>query len=276
MGALLKALDRVPDDERAADHRGGRGRLSRRARPGHGRLRPRDHQPPRALRRDHRRVDARRHPHLGPDVEPRRRAPGHQVRDPGPLLRRRSTPRPSTTAASTAPSIPRRWARRPTSASWRRRRRSTARTTRRSRSRRRARSGSWTATARRCCPTTSRPGDIWRMCQTKDAPIRDWVQLAVARARATGWPAVFWLDETRAHDAQLLPRCSAELAELDTDGLADRDPRRRRGDAVHAGPRPRRRGHDLGHRQRAARLPHRPVPDPRARARAPRCCRSSR
>ncbi len=62
-------------------------------------------------------------------------------------------------------------------------------------------------------------GDIWRMCQTKDAPIRDWVHLAVARARATGWPAVFWLDETRAHDAQVLAKVQAELAELDTDGL---------------------------------------------------------
>ena len=62
-------------------------------------------------------------------------------------------------------------------------------------------------------------GDIWRMCQTKDAPIRDWVHLAVARARATGWPAVFWLDETRAHDAQLLTKVQAELDELDTDGL---------------------------------------------------------
>jgi isocitrate dehydrogenase len=63
-------------------------------------------------------------------------------------------------------------------------------------------------------------GDIWRMCQTKDAPIRDWVQLAVARARDTGWPAVFWLDETRAHDAQLLVKVRAELDTLDTDGLA--------------------------------------------------------
>jgi isocitrate dehydrogenase len=62
-------------------------------------------------------------------------------------------------------------------------------------------------------------GDIWRMCQTKDAPIRDWVQLAVARARDTGWPAVFWLDETRAHDAQLLVKVREELDRLDTDGL---------------------------------------------------------
>jgi isocitrate dehydrogenase len=60
-------------------------------------------------------------------------------------------------------------------------------------------------------------GDIWRMCQTKDAAIQDWVRLAVTRARETGWPAVFWLDETRAHDAQLLQKVRAALEELDTD-----------------------------------------------------------
>lgn len=62
-------------------------------------------------------------------------------------------------------------------------------------------------------------GDIWRACQTKDAPIRDWVRLAVARARATGWPAVFWLDETRAHDRNLRAKVEAYLAELNTEGL---------------------------------------------------------
>lgn len=62
-------------------------------------------------------------------------------------------------------------------------------------------------------------GDIWRACQTKDAPIRNWVELAVSRARATGWPAVFWLDETRAHDAELIKKVKSQLAELDTDGL---------------------------------------------------------
>lgn len=62
-------------------------------------------------------------------------------------------------------------------------------------------------------------GDIWRACQTKDAPIRDWVRLAVERARATGVPAVFWLDRTRAHDAELLKKVDAYLAEHDTDGL---------------------------------------------------------
>ncbi len=62
-------------------------------------------------------------------------------------------------------------------------------------------------------------GDIWRMCQAKDAPIRDWVALAVARARATGAPAVFWLDETRPHDAEVLRKVRPMLAELDTEGL---------------------------------------------------------
>ncbi|MFE3323664.1 NADP-dependent isocitrate dehydrogenase [Streptomyces sp. NPDC059176] len=62
-------------------------------------------------------------------------------------------------------------------------------------------------------------GDIFRMCQTKDAPIRDWVKLAVSRARATGDPAVFWLDEGRAHDAQLIQKVKAYLLEHDTEGL---------------------------------------------------------
>ena len=62
-------------------------------------------------------------------------------------------------------------------------------------------------------------GDIWRACQTKDAPIRDWVKLAVNRARATGSPAVFWLDETRAHDSQLIAKVNTYLADHDTEGL---------------------------------------------------------
>ncbi len=63
-------------------------------------------------------------------------------------------------------------------------------------------------------------GDIWRACQAKDAPIRDWVKLAVTRARATGAPAVFWLDETRAHDAQLIAKVTEYLGDHDTDGLS--------------------------------------------------------
>jgi isocitrate dehydrogenase len=62
-------------------------------------------------------------------------------------------------------------------------------------------------------------GDIFRMCQTKDVPIRDWVKLAVTRARATGHPAVFWLDEGRAHDANLIAKVQAYLQDHDTEGL---------------------------------------------------------
>jgi isocitrate dehydrogenase len=62
-------------------------------------------------------------------------------------------------------------------------------------------------------------GDIWRACQTKDVPIADWVGLAVRRARATGSPAIFWLDSTRAHDAEIIRKVEKNLAEIDTDGL---------------------------------------------------------
>jgi isocitrate dehydrogenase len=62
-------------------------------------------------------------------------------------------------------------------------------------------------------------GDIWRMCQTKDAPIRDWVKLAVNRARLSGTPAVFWLDPVRAHDAQIIAKVEQYLKDHDTNGL---------------------------------------------------------
>ena len=62
-------------------------------------------------------------------------------------------------------------------------------------------------------------GDIWRMCQVKDAPIQDWVKLAVNRARATKWPAIFWLDQGRAHDAELIEKVHQYLKNHDTTGL---------------------------------------------------------
>jgi isocitrate dehydrogenase len=62
-------------------------------------------------------------------------------------------------------------------------------------------------------------GDIWRMCQVKDAPIQDWVKLAVNRARATNWPAIFWLDQGRAHDAELIEKVHQYLKNYDTTGL---------------------------------------------------------
>jgi isocitrate dehydrogenase len=62
-------------------------------------------------------------------------------------------------------------------------------------------------------------GDIWRACQTKDAPVQDWVKLAVNRARLSNTPAIFWLDEKRAHDAQILAKVETYLAQHDTKGL---------------------------------------------------------
>jgi len=62
-------------------------------------------------------------------------------------------------------------------------------------------------------------GDIWRMCNVKDAPVRDWVKLAVSRAKATGSPAIFWLDEARAHDSQLIAKVNTYLKDHDTTGL---------------------------------------------------------
>ena len=66
---------------------------------------------------------------------------------------------------------------------------------------------------------TVESGDVWRACQTKDAPVRDWVRLAVERARATGAPAVFWLDRERAHDAELIRKVETYLKDHDTNGL---------------------------------------------------------
>ena len=62
-------------------------------------------------------------------------------------------------------------------------------------------------------------GDIWRMCQAKDAPIQDWVKLAVSRARASGMPAIFWLDAKRGHDAQMITKVEKYLKDHDTSGL---------------------------------------------------------
>ena len=62
-------------------------------------------------------------------------------------------------------------------------------------------------------------GDIWRACQVKDLPVQDWVKLAVSRARATGWPAIFWLDADRPHDANLIEKVNTYLQDHDTDGL---------------------------------------------------------
>jgi len=76
-----------------------------------------------------------------------------------------------------------------------------------------------TASGQTLLEHTVEEGDIWRMCQVKDAPIQDWVKLAVNRARATGAPAVFWLDKNRPHDAELIKKVNAYLPKHDTKGL---------------------------------------------------------
>lgn len=75
------------------------------------------------------------------------------------------------------------------------------------------------ATNKKLIEHTVEEGDIWRMCQVKDAPIQDWVKLAVTRARASNTPAVFWLDEDRAHDAELIKKVNSYLPQHDTSGL---------------------------------------------------------
>src|SRR3990172_695386 len=75
------------------------------------------------------------------------------------------------------------------------------------------------ATGKALLEQTVEEGDIWRMCQTKDAPLQDWVKLAVTRARATGVPAVFWLDSNRGHDKQIIEKVNKYLKDHDTKGL---------------------------------------------------------
>jgi isocitrate dehydrogenase len=104
-------------------------------------------------------------------------------------------------------------------------------------------------------------GDIWRMCQVKDAAIRDWVKLAVTRARNSGMPVVFWLDQYRPHEAQLITKVKMYLHEHDTAGPGHPDHEPGACDALHAGARHSRPGHHQCHRQHPARLPDRSVPD---------------
>ena len=127
-------------------------------------------------------------------------------------------------------------------------------------------SASWTGTARRCWSTTSSVGDIWRMCQTKDAPIRDWVQLAVDPRPRTGARRCSGSTRLAPTTRKLFEKVNADAA-TSTTPTAWRS-RSSTPEAATAFSLERTRGgagHDLRHGQRAARLPHRPVPDPRAR-----------
>ena len=218
------------------------------------------------VRRHRRRLDAGDDPHLRPDVERRRRAAGHPRGDPRLLLRRRLPGRRSTTAAthgafdpSTMGSVPNVGLMAKAAEEYgshdktfeipaagtvevRQRRRRRADVARRSRP---ATSG---APAR---PRTSRSAT--GSSSPSPAPV------------PAATPAIFWLDEARAHDANLIAKVNAYLPEHDTDGPRHRDHGAGRGDDVLARADPPGRGHHLGDRQRAARLQHRPVPDPRAR-----------
>ena len=108
-------------------------------------------------------------------------------------------------------------------------------------------------------------GDIFRMCEVRDAPIQDWVKLGVRRARLTNTPAVFWLDKNRAHDAQVIAKVEKYLKDQRYSGARHPHHGAGRSDQVLARAHPQRTGHDLGHGQRAARLSDRLVPDHGAR-----------
>ena len=105
-------------------------------------------------------------------------------------------------------------------------------------------------------------GDIWRMPVIKDAAIRDWVKLAVTRARASGMTVVFWLDTERPHEAELRKKVKTYLEGPRHRGPAHPDHAAGVGHAVHAGAGDPRAGHHRRDRKHPARLPHRPVPDP--------------
>ncbi len=92
-------------------------------------------------------------------------------------------------------------------------------------------------------------GDIWRMCQVKDAPVQDWVKLAVNRARATDTPAVFWLDKNRAHDAELIKKVEQYLKDQDTAGLEIKIMSVEDATQIYFGERKRWKRHNFGNRK---------------------------
>ena len=104
-------------------------------------------------------------------------------------------------------------------------------------------------------------GDIWRMPIVKDAPIRDWVKLAVTGSRNSGMPVLFWLDPYRPHENELIKKVNTYLKDHDTEGLDIQIMSQVRVHAVHTGAPDPRAGYHRRDRQHPARLPHRPVPD---------------
>ena len=217
-GAVLKAIEALPEDKRSEIEAAVKARLRRGAGHRDGQLRQGHHQPARPERRHRRRVHAGDDPHVGPYVERRRRGAGHPRGPAGQLVRRdlpgrhRRLPRDGAFDPATMGSVANVGLMAQAAEEY----------------------GSHDKTFEIGADGVVRvvnaagdvllehevsTGDIWRACQTKDVPIRDWVKLAVTRARATGVPAVFWLDEGRAHDANLIGKVKEYLGEHDTEGL---------------------------------------------------------
>ena len=264
LASILTALEEAARRQ-AGGHREGHHRdLRVRARAGDGRLRPRHHQPARAVRHHRRRVDARRDPRVGADVERRGEAAGHEVRHPRFVLRaalrrdRRLLPRARRVrphhdghhAQRRAHGAEGRGVRQP------RQDVPSARRRRHPRGRR-----------RRTVRSAARRGRGRRLARLPDQGRAD-PQLGGARGRAgQGHRRARRLlarrdQGPRRRGAREGARAARRAGHR---GADDRDPARRRGHPLHAGAGQARRGHDLGHRQRAARLPHRPLPHPRAR-----------
>ena len=256
-------LASLPQDDPQVT-RGDRAGVRERPRARDGRLRPRHHQPARAERRDHRRVDAGDDPQLGPDVERGRRAAGRQGRHPRLQLRRavRGDDRVLPRARRVRPGDDGHDAeRRPDGAEGRgvrqprqdlrdRRRRHRAR-----RRRRRSRAARARGRARRPLARLPDQGRARRRLGPARGRARPRDRVA-GRLLARRDPGPRRADPRQGPPPPPGPRHRR---------AADRDPPRGGGDPLHARARLPRRGHDLGHRQRPARLPDRPVPDPRAR-----------
>ncbi len=170
-------------------------------------------------RRHRRCLHARHDPRRRQDVERRRQAAGHPRRHPRQQLRRHLSGHDRLLQKERRARSEDHGHACRTSASWPRPPRNTARTTRPSKSPPTAPSASPTRAGKVLFEHAVEAGDIWRACQTKDAPVQDWVKLAVKRARATGAPAVFWLDKNRAHDAQIIAKVETYLKDHDTTGL---------------------------------------------------------
>ena len=216
LGAILAGLPSVEGgDEIAAAHH---GRPRARSAPLVHELRQGHHEPARPLRRHRGCLDARAHPQRRQAVGRRRRRGRHARRHPRLVVRERLPDghRRRDRARSAGPRHDRLGAQRRAHGAG-------GRGVRQPRQDLRDRLGGRRSGARQAGDVLLehpvQPGDIWRATQTKDIAIRDWVKLAVTRARATGAPAVFWLDETRSHDAALIAKVKTYLADHDTDGL---------------------------------------------------------